>query len=44
MARGIYGEAMREKQRLAKVTDDELAAEAAAIGFTGSVNLRGDPL
>ena len=37
MARGIYGEAMREKQRLAQVTDQELVAEAVAIGFTGLV-------
>jgi hypothetical protein len=42
MARGIYGEAMREKQRLASVTDDELAAEAAAIGFTSMAHI-GDP-
>jgi hypothetical protein len=33
MARGIYGEAMREKQRLAKVPDAQLVVEAAAIGF-----------
>ena len=33
MARGIYGEAMREKQRLAKVPDAQLVAEAAAIGL-----------
>ena len=32
MARGIYGEAMREKQRLAKVSDAQLIGEAAAIG------------
>jgi hypothetical protein len=32
MARGIYGEAMREKQRLAEVPDAQLVAEAAAIG------------
>jgi ribulose bisphosphate carboxylase small subunit len=32
MARGIYGEAMREKQRLAKAPDARLAAEVAAIG------------
>lgn len=31
MARGIYGEAMREKQRLANVTDEQIAAEAAAL-------------
>jgi len=31
MARGIYGEAMREKQRLAQVPDAQLVAEAAAI-------------
>ncbi len=32
MARGIYGEAMREKQRLANVPDAQIVAEAAAIG------------
>ena len=31
MARGIYGEAMREKQRLARVTDEQLLAEIAAV-------------
>ncbi|HET7670441.1 MAG TPA: hypothetical protein VFK84_08530 [Burkholderiales bacterium] len=30
MARGIYGEAMREKQRLAYASDDQLIAEIAA--------------
>ena len=30
MARGIYGEAMREKQRLARATDGQLLAEIAA--------------
>lgn len=30
MARGIYGEAMREKQRLAHASDDQLIAEIAA--------------
>lgn len=33
MARGIYAEAMREKQRLAKSPDAQLVTEAAAIGF-----------
>ncbi|HZQ73028.1 MAG TPA: hypothetical protein VFB08_08940 [Burkholderiales bacterium] len=32
MGRGIYGEAMREKQRLAKATDTQLLAEIAAAG------------
>ncbi|HET7366525.1 MAG TPA: hypothetical protein VFJ70_23375 [Burkholderiales bacterium] len=32
MARGIYGEAMREKQRLASATDAQLLAEIAAAG------------
>jgi hypothetical protein len=32
MARGIYGEAMREKQRLASATDAHLLAEIAASG------------
>ena len=32
MARGIYGEAMREKQRLARASDAQLRAEIAAIG------------
>ena len=31
MARGIYGEAMREKQRLAHASDAQLLAEIAAI-------------
>ena len=31
MGRGIYGEAMREKQRLQSVPDEQLANEAAAI-------------
>jgi len=31
MARGIYGEAMREKQRLAGASDELLAAELRAI-------------
>lgn len=31
MARGIYGEAMREKQRLAHASDDQLIAEIAAV-------------
>jgi hypothetical protein len=31
MARGIYGEAMREKQRLLGVSDEELEAEAQEI-------------
>jgi len=30
MARGIYGQAMREKQRLAGATDTQLLAEIAA--------------
>lgn len=30
MARGIYGQAMREKQRLARATDGELLAEIAS--------------
>ena len=30
MARGIYGQAMREKQRLAGATDAQLLAEIAA--------------
>ena len=30
-ARGVYREAMREKQRLHMISDVELAAEAAAI-------------
>ena len=33
MARGIHGQAMREKQRLATATDEQLAAEGAAIHF-----------
>lgn len=33
MARGIYGQAMREKQRLAGATDEQLAAEGASIHF-----------
>jgi len=33
MARGIYGEAMREKQRQANAPDAQIVAEAAAIGF-----------
>ena len=32
MARGIYGEAMREKQRLAHASDAHLLAEIAATG------------
>ena len=31
MARGIYGEAMREKQRLALASDAQLLAEIAAL-------------
>jgi hypothetical protein len=31
MGRGIYGEAMREKQRLQAVTDGQLEAEIRAI-------------
>ena len=31
MARGIYGEAMREKQRLAGASDELLEAESRAI-------------
>jgi hypothetical protein len=31
MARGIYGQAMREKQRLASATDAQLLAEIAAV-------------
>lgn len=31
MARGIYGEAMREKERLSHVTDAQLVAEFAAV-------------
>ena len=31
MGRGIYGEAMREKQRLAAASDAELLAEIAAV-------------
>jgi hypothetical protein len=31
MARGIYGEAMREKQRLAIIPDEQLLAEVAAV-------------
>lgn len=31
MARGIYGEAMREKQRLAHASDEQLLAEIAAV-------------
>ena len=31
MARGIYGEAMREKQRLARASDAQLLAEIAAL-------------
>jgi hypothetical protein len=33
MGRGIYAEAMREKQRLAKVPDAQLVAEVAAIAL-----------
>ena len=32
MARGIYGQAMREKQRLAQASDAQLLAEIAAAG------------
>jgi len=32
MARGIYGEAMREKQRLARASDAQLLAEITATG------------
>lgn len=32
MSRGIYGQAMREKQRLASATDAQLLAEIAATG------------
>jgi hypothetical protein len=31
MARGIYGQAMREKQRLSYASDDQLIAEIAAV-------------
>ena len=31
MARGIYGEAMREKRRLSYASDDQLIAEIAAV-------------
>jgi hypothetical protein len=31
MGRGIYAQAMREKQRLSKVTDELLLAEIAAL-------------
>jgi len=31
MARGIYGQAMREKQRLASASDAQLLAEIAAL-------------
>lgn len=31
MARGIYGEAMREKQRLARASDHQLLAEIFAV-------------
>jgi hypothetical protein len=31
MARGIYGQAMREKQRLARASDAQLLAEIAAL-------------
>ena len=31
MARGVYGEAMREKQRLAHASDEQLIAEIAAV-------------
>lgn len=31
MARGIYGEAMREKQRLTRASDAQLLAEIAAV-------------
>jgi len=34
MARGIYGQAMREKQRLAHATDAQLLAEIAAAEAT----------
>jgi hypothetical protein len=33
MARGIHGQAMREKQRLATASDEQLAAEGAALHF-----------
>lgn len=33
MARGLYGEAIREMQRLETAPDDHLAAEIAAIDF-----------
>lgn len=33
MARGIYGEALREKDRLDAAVDDVLVAEARDIGF-----------
>jgi hypothetical protein len=36
MGRGIYGEALREWRRLETVSDEELAAELAAIRFTRS--------
>ena len=32
MARGIYGQAMREKQRLVEVSDAQLLAEIVAAG------------
>jgi hypothetical protein len=32
MARGIYGEAMREKQRLVQASDAQLLAEIVAAG------------
>lgn len=34
MARGIYGEAMRESRRLEAVSDAELEAELAEIAFS----------
>lgn len=34
MCRGIYAQAILEKQRLQAVPDDELRAESAAIGVT----------
>ena len=32
IARGLYGEAMREKQRLAAASDAQLLAEVASVG------------
>ena len=35
MARGIYGQAMREKQRLLGASDEQLEAESLAIRLAG---------